>query len=88
METEGNFLSIGIKARLRESDFQPWNFGEPNGKTLETCVSIWADKDNWNDLSCKDRVPYFCEVESVPYFTLRGMCLLLRLEHYYFNFFI
>ena len=72
--TEGVFENVNTGELL--GDFQPWYFGEPNGNTIENCQTVWPYRDAWNDLSCSDPAPFFCEFEVAPYFQMRGTYVL------------
>ncbi len=48
-ESEGVFYDVNTGEPLRESDFQPWFFGEPNGERKENCQIIWLSRA-WSQL--------------------------------------
>ena len=75
-QSEGEFRDINTDLPLAIDAFQPWYFGEPNGNTIENCQTVWPYRDAWNDLSCSDPAPFFCEFEVAPYFQMRGTYVL------------
>ena len=69
---EGTFVNANTNEELGE--YQPWNFGEPNGGELENCIGTYSLIKNWIDLSCSfnDFSLGFCQFDGYPLFSMRG----------------
>ena len=69
---------IGLDDRAREGTFTwtdgsrvsytRWHSGEPNNVGIggEDCVQMRIDSRSWNDIPCRDQLPYVCEIEFLP----------------------
>ncbi len=68
---EGEFMDVHFN-KLTSNKFQPWFVGEPNGETLENCVTVWVNRNAWNDDNCDYQFCAFCEFERAPHLQLRG----------------
>ena len=68
-ELNGNILK-------KEDGFWPWIPAEPNGETLENCVSVlaanWQDPPGWTDYMCFEGLRGFCKIQPRPRLILRG----------------
>ncbi len=68
-------------AEKEREGFHPWGLTEPNGYTLENCVTnvVFPDSSEaFYDESCGSSACFFCDLEAMPTFHLRGEDLKLR----------
>ena len=60
----------------KEDGFWPWIPAEPNGETLENCVSVlaanWQEPPGWTDYMCFEGLRGFCKIQPRPRLILRG----------------
>jgi hypothetical protein len=84
-EDEGNMTYAVTGEYIGPIDFQPWYPGEPDGESLQNCVGVSARTNTWADVSCSKKMCGFCDMESLPALTFRGMtCTDLRVSNIYF----
>ena len=68
---EGEMVSIPTSEPLSEQLFAPWNSGQPNGKRMENCVSLFRN-GNWRDSPCAQKMCVACQIPTTPIFALKG----------------
>lgn len=87
-QEEGNFLDISNSSYgaifHQESivgdplKVEHWNENEPNGGTIENCVTRGIKQENpdksWNDYTCDAKLCVTCSVVANKLFQLRGLC--------------
>ena len=56
-----------------EINFDKWAFGEPNGREVENCLSVWR-YGKYNDDDCTQGFCTICDFENIPQMVLRGSC--------------
>ncbi len=73
-EEEGVFRGTASWRHLSNGTFQPWKTGEPNGDDIENCVEgSWGKRHiGFNDISCEDGKWFFCDMDEVAHYKLRG----------------
>jgi hypothetical protein len=64
--TQSPFACINGEQTLSDGQLAqgvwPWHHGEPNNwGTGESCTEMYAEWDDWNDLSCNAPLPSWCE---------------------------
>ncbi len=77
-QKEGVFCNVNDDTLLTNSEYSQWARGDPNGDTLENCVSV----DNhglWRDTSCSSKACTFCSIEKTPTYMLRGIIFYILL---------
>ena len=60
--------------------------GEPNGKTIENCLSLSFKLNGWNDVPCANKRSLYncvCSFMEVPILKLRGLCPDSNIDAFY-----
>ncbi len=86
------FVDANHNYPLKKDMYQPWYLAEPNGDTLENCVSTKVSLNAWNDINCSDELCAFCEFERAPDLQIRGgndvCCIGSYIQNKYFHTFL
>ena len=85
-QIDENDTIININTGELIGSYQPWYYGEPNGRLLENCMVSWPQRNAWNDVNCIKKFYAFCEFDGYPNLSLRGEGKVLNFTFVKINF--